>query len=53
MLPKHNVIHDIKLYRDDTLLMIGKIIKPWWLIIPFDVLFFDVVVSGWIVIRLT
>ena len=25
---------------DDTLLMIGKIFKPWWLIIPFDVLIF-------------
>ena len=27
-------------YLVDTLLMIGKIFKPWWLIIPFDVLIF-------------
>ena len=27
-------------YLVDTLLIVGKIFKPWWLIIPFDVLIF-------------
>ena len=31
---------DLPCYLVDTLLMIGKIFKPWWLIIPFDVLIF-------------
>ena len=36
------LLENIKIipYLVDTLLMIGKIFKPWWLIIPFDVLIF-------------